>query len=72
MKETLKNYLLNTTLFTDNDFLENYCELIINNLDNKKIKNITQVHHILPKSYFKVVHKEVNNKTGNRKNRVVC
>ena len=65
MKTTLKNYLLKTGMFIDNVYLTNYCELIINNLTTKKVKYSTQLHHILPKSYFKVIKKAVNNSKEN-------
>ena len=65
MKTSLKNYLLATEMIADNDFLEQYCDLIINNLNNSKIKTVTQAHHIIPKSYFKVAGKPVNNKKEN-------
>ena len=65
MKTLLKNYLLNTGMFIDNKHLTDYCELIINNLTTKKVKCSTQVHHIIPKSYFKVIQKEPNNTKEN-------
>ena len=65
MKETLKNCLLSTDMLIDNEFLDNYCQLIITNVNNKKIKNTTQSHHIIPKSYFKIIGKKVNNKKEN-------
>ena len=65
MESTLKNYLLATNMFIDNDFLVDYCKLIIENLTTKRTKFKTQVHHIIPKSYFKIIRKEVNNNKEN-------
>ena len=65
MENTLKNYLLATDMFIDNDFLDEYCRLIIANLSTKRAKFKTQSHHIIPKSYFKIIREEVNNNKEN-------
>lgn len=65
MKDTLKNYLLKTGMVIDNEFLTSYCDLVINNINNTKIEAVTQAHHIIPKSYFKIIGKRVNNKKEN-------
>lgn len=44
----LKKLLLDTNLVIDNQYLDEYVELIINNFDSKKIKNVTQEHHSIP------------------------
>lgn len=44
----LKKLLLDTNLVVDNQYLDEYVELIINNYDTIKIKNITQEHHSIP------------------------
>lgn len=44
----LKKLLLDTGLVVDNQYLDEYVELIINNYDTIKIKNITQEHHSIP------------------------
>lgn len=51
-KQELKNKLLATEVFIDNEYLDQYCELIISNLNQEKIKCQTQGHHIVPKCYF--------------------
>lgn len=45
----IKQNLLNTKLFIDNQYLDNYCEIIENNEYTKKQKFKTQVHHIIPR-----------------------
>ena len=44
----LKRLLLDTGLVVDNQYLDEYVELIINNYDSIKIKNNTQMHHSIP------------------------
>lgn len=44
----LKKLLLDTGLVIDNQYLDEYVELIINNYDSIKIKNNTQEHHSIP------------------------
>lgn len=44
----IKKTLLDTGFFEDNEYLDAYVELIINNLDKAKIKGVTQEHHIIP------------------------
>lgn len=45
----LKNTLLTLGIVVDNDYLDFYCNLIENSLQNKKIVSSTQKHHIIPK-----------------------
>lgn len=49
---TLKNYLLCTNYFLDNDYLMKYVNLITSNYNTNKVKFKTQKHHILPKKVF--------------------
>lgn len=44
----LKKLLLDTGLVIDNQYLDEYVELIINNFDSIKVKNTTQEHHSIP------------------------
>lgn len=44
----LKKLLLDTGLVIDNQYLDEYIELILNNYSSAKIKNITQEHHSIP------------------------
>lgn len=63
--ENLKIKLLNTELFIDNEYLQMYCDLIELNYNTEKIKYKTQSHHILPRCYFKMIDKEVDNSKDN-------
>lgn len=63
--QELKEKLLNTNYFIDNDYLDKYCELIVNNLKTEKIINETERHHILPKSYFKIIESKIDNSSSN-------
>ncbi len=44
----IKKILLNTDFFEDNQYLDEYIELIVNNLNTVKAIGITQEHHIIP------------------------
>lgn len=64
-QQDLKTKLLSTNYFTDNEYLDLYCELIINNLETKKEKDKTQCHHILPKCYFTSINQPIDNSKEN-------
>lgn len=51
----IKDKLLETGFFVENEFLYKYCDLIRLNRDTKQEKFKTQKHHILPRTYFKEV-----------------
>ena len=61
MFNKIKNNLLQTQLFIDNDFLDKYLYLIILNLDTKKELHKTQKHHIIPRKAFKIKGENVDN-----------
>jgi hypothetical protein len=44
----IKRSLLDTELIEDNQYLDEYVELIVNNLDTIKTRGTTQEHHIIP------------------------
>ena len=67
-QQELKTKLLNTNYFIDNEYLDKYCKLIIDNLETKKEKYKTQSHHILPMCYFKSVKLEIDNSKENKVN----
>lgn len=52
-KSELRRKLISTKCFIDNEFLNLYIELILNNINTKKEKFITESHHILQKAFFK-------------------
>lgn len=61
----LKSCLLKTAHFIDNEYLDQYCSLISQNKDQRKIKYQTQKHHILPRCYFKLINLEIDNSKEN-------
>lgn len=44
----IKKALLNTGFVEDNQYLDEYVELVVNNLTTTKVKGVTQEHHIIP------------------------
>lgn len=61
----IKQKLLSLNIFEDNQYLNCYCELILNNLNNKKQKYKTQIHHIIPRAYYKQNNLEIDNSKNN-------
>lgn len=61
----LKNKLLSTGMFEDNEFLDKYCELITSNQDSTKTTDTVDSHHIMPKAYYSLVGAPTNNKEEN-------
>lgn len=51
-KSELKEKLLSLDIFIDDKYLDEYINLIIQNLSTSKIEYQTQKHHIIPKSYY--------------------
>lgn len=60
----LKEKLLSTNCFEDNEYLDQYCELIYNNEVPYQIYK-TQSHHILPQCYFTSNNLEIDNSQEN-------
>lgn len=48
----IKQSLLSTNLFLENDYFLDYIELIEINLKTKKERFVTQQHHIIPRCYY--------------------
>ena len=63
--QKIKERLLATGAFTENEYLQKYVELIHCNLATKKETSKTQQHHILPKCYFKFIGKPCDNAKTN-------
>lgn len=63
--EELKEKLLNTGMINDNEYLDLYVSLIYNNRFTKSQKNKTQIHHIIPRCYYKLVGQEIDNSDDN-------
>lgn len=64
-QQKLKEKLLAINLFEDNDYLNQYCELIIQNLDTKKEKFRTHLHHIIPRCYFLLINSQIDDSKEN-------
>lgn len=63
--ELLKQELIKTNCFDDNNYLDLYCSLIYENRNRKKEKYKTQKHHIIPKCYYKLNNLDINNDDNN-------
>lgn len=61
----IKDKLLATGMFSDNSYLDKYCDLIISNLNTNNMKGETQRHHIIPISYFKLLNISCDNSEDN-------
>lgn len=66
--EQIKESLLSAGIVEDNEFLDNYAQLILDNRDTDKIKFCTQIHHILPRSYFKQNKLDIDDTEDNKVN----
>ena len=60
-----KEFLLEHSGFIDNEYLDQYLLLIQRNIRTKQKPRITNKHHIIPKSWFKINHKEIDNSLRN-------
>ncbi len=61
----IKQILLNTNCFEDNEWLDKYCELIEINKDTQAEKGKTNKHHIIPKCYYKNNNLAIDNSQEN-------
>lgn len=62
-KDLLIQELLQLNIFELNDYFYKYVNLILNNINTKKVKYETEKHHIIPRSYYisrnlKVINKD--------------
>ena len=57
----LKDKLINSGLCIDNQYLDLYTNIIVNNLNTPRIKFKTEKHHIVPKFYFKYMKMACDN-----------
>lgn len=60
--QKLKEKLLNTGHFVDNDYLDKYIELVNNESDAAKY---LEQHHILPRAYYNLEELEIDNSENN-------
>lgn len=61
----LKESLLCHAGFIENEFLEKYCRIIERNTRTSRVARITNSHHIIPKSWFKINKLPVDNNLTN-------
>ena len=61
----LKQKLLETNDFTNCEALDKYCELIYTNRNRESFTGRTQDHHILPRAWFKLYGKKLDNSPAN-------
>ena len=61
----LKEKLLSLDVVSDNEYLDKYVKLIEYNRNTKREKFKTQMHHIVPRSYYKHCQKHVDNSKHN-------
>lgn len=64
-KNKLKNKLLNIKYCVDNIYLDKYCELIVNCKQRNCDSELAEVHHIVPKNYFKFNKKPIDDSKNN-------
>lgn len=62
---SLKNRLITTGYFINNEYLDKYVNLILQNLTTKYVKTITQRHHILQRKYYRLEQLSVDNSVSN-------
>lgn len=62
---SLKEKLLQTNVFENNEYLDLYVALIEKNKLTKKEQFKTAIHHIIPKAYFKKMNLPVDNSKDN-------
>lgn len=58
----LKDILLNSGWFVDNEFFKKYINLIEANIKSPRVKYETQTHHAIPKCFYRQLEKEFNEK----------
>ena len=61
----LKNNLLQTGIFINNEYLDKYVNLIINPNNSLNQTVIKEIHHIIPVSYYKHYNLKINNMSSN-------
>lgn len=52
-------------LFEDNEWFNKYVDLVTLNKDTKREKYKTQIHHIIPRCYYKIIGEKINNNKDN-------
>ena len=62
---SLKSRLLDLGVFEDNEYLDLYCYLISENRERKKEFGKTQKHHIIPRAWYRMNGKKLDNTEAN-------
>ena len=63
-RQSLREKLLSTNLFIENDFFEQYLDLI--SVENNSLKQgYTEKHHILPRAYYEHEHIPLDSSQAN-------
>lgn len=60
-----KEALLKTGYFVDNKYLDMYVDLVYKNRNTSYVRNVTNNHHIIPKSYYKRLEIPIDNSSNN-------
>ena len=63
--QILKQRLLETGDFADCTALDKYCELVVANRTKTNFSGKTQDHHILPRAWYKLYNKKLDNSAEN-------
>ena len=63
--ESLKIKLLQLGIVEDNQYLNKYCQLIVNNKNTNHEKGKTNKHHIIPKNYYKTRNIPIDDSNDN-------
>jgi len=61
----LKQKLLDTEFFIDNEWLDKYVYLIEQNKNTEEKIGITQIHHILQRKYYNIIKQKCDNSKSN-------
>ena len=64
--QKLKQKLLDTGDFKDCEALDKYCNLVVINQSRNNFPGETQIHHILPRAWFKLYNKKLDNSDTNK------
>ena len=62
---SLKDRILSCEGFEDNEYLDKYIQIIERNRRTRKLARVTNSHHIIPRSWFKIHSIEVDNSISN-------
>ena len=68
MTYNVKDLLLSCDMFINNSYLDRYAELIRNNLKLNKQPFKTNLHHIIPKCYYKLKGIDIDDSITNKVN----